>query len=97
MKHNWENSKLSNVLVQYKEYIDVPEPIEYKKLSVKLYGKGVLLDGVVDGAILKMRKHQLAKKGQIILSEIWGKKGAIGVIPDEGDGALCTSHFFYLI
>lgn len=29
-----------------------------------------------------------------ILSEIWGKKGAIGFVPPEGDGALCTSHFF---
>jgi type I restriction enzyme, S subunit len=28
------------------------------------------------------------------LSEIWGKKGAIGLVPTEGDGALCTSHFF---
>ncbi|MDQ6894888.1 MAG: restriction endonuclease subunit S [Acidobacteriota bacterium] len=32
--------------------------------------------------------------GQVILSEIWGKKGAIGIVPPEGDGALCTSHFF---
>ncbi len=32
--------------------------------------------------------------GQVILSEIWGKKGAIGFVPQEGQGALCTSHFF---
>ena len=94
MKHNWENIKLEQVLSQYKEYIDIPEPIEYKKLSVKLYGKGAVLDGVVDGANLKMKKHQLAKSGQVILSEIWGKKGAIGIVPEEGGGALCTSHFF---
>jgi type I restriction enzyme S subunit len=30
----------------------------------------------------------------VILSEIWGKKGAIGFVPPKGDGALCTSHFF---
>jgi type I restriction enzyme, S subunit len=34
------------------------------------------------------------KSGQVILSEIWGKKGAVGIVPPEGDGALCTSHFF---
>jgi type I restriction enzyme S subunit len=41
-----------------------------------------------------MKRHQVAKGGQVILSEIWGKKGAIGFVPPEGEGALCTSHFF---
>ena len=27
---------------------------------------------------LKMQRHQIAKSGQVILSEIWGKKGAVG-------------------
>ncbi|MEJ7680726.1 MAG: restriction endonuclease subunit S [Segetibacter sp.] len=94
MKHNWKIVKVENVLSQYKEYIEIPEPLEYKKISVKLYGKGAVLDSFVDGANLKMRRHQLAKSGQVILSEIWGKKGAIGIVPEEGEGALCTSHFF---
>lgn len=85
---------LSEVLVQFKEYIETPEPKIYPKLSVKLYGKGVILDAPVDGSSLKMQRHQIAKSGQVILSEIWGKKGAIGFVPIEGDGALCTSHFF---
>ena len=53
-----------------------------------------MLDQPVDGAILKMKRHQIAKSGQVILSEIWGKKGAVGIVPPEGEGALCTSHFF---
>jgi hypothetical protein len=36
---------------------------------------------------LKMKRHQLAKAGQVILSEIWRKKGAIGFVPLEGEGA----------
>ncbi len=31
---------LGDVLTQYQEYINVPEPRMYPKLSVKLYGKG---------------------------------------------------------
>ena len=85
---------LSEVLDQYREYISAPEQRPYKKLSVRLYGKGVVLDQPVDGAILKMKRHQIAKSGQVILSEIWGKKGAVGIVPPEGEGALCTSHFF---
>ena len=90
----WPMMPLSQVLSPYQEYIETPEPKEYPKLSVKLYGKGVVLDTPADGTTLKMKRHQIAKAGQVILSEIWGKKGAIGFVPQEGDGALCTSHFF---
>ena len=90
----WPTVSLGDVLTHYTQYIEAPEPREYRKLSVKLYGKGVMLDTPADGTILKMKRHQLAKAGQVILSEIWGKKGAIGFVPPEGEGALCTSHFF---
>ena len=94
MNTKWPMVKLGEVLSQYTEYIDAPEPREYPKLSVKLYGRGVVLDTPANGATLKMMRHQIAKAGQVVLSEIWGKKGAIGFVPDEGEGALCTSHFF---
>lgn len=90
----WPIAPVGEVLTQDKEYIAAPEPRSYPKLSVKLYGRGVTLDAPADGATLKMARHQLAKAGQVILSEIWGKKGAIGFVPPEGEGALCTSHFF---
>jgi len=85
---------LSEVLVQDKEYITELEPRYYPKLSVKLYGKGVVLDEPVHGTTVRMRRHQLARPGQVILSEIWAKKGAIGIVQEEGSGALITSHFF---
>jgi type I restriction enzyme S subunit len=85
---------LSKVLVQDKEYVTELEPRLYPKLSVKLYGRGVVLDEPTNGAAVRMKRHQLAQPGQVILSEIWAKKGAIGIVPDEGAGALATSHFF---
>lgn len=94
MNTRWPLVPLEEMLVQDKRYVDRPEPRTYPKLSVKLYGKGVTLDAPADGATLKMQRHQIAEAGQVILSEIWGKKGAIGIVPPEGNGALCTSHFF---
>ncbi len=85
---------LGEVISQDREYVTVLEPREYRKLSVRLYGKGVVLDSPTDGSQVKMQRHQFAKPGQVVLSEIWGKKGAIGFVPPEGEGALCTSHFF---
>ena len=94
MKKEWPKVRLGEVLTQDQQYVLEPEARSYPKLSVKLYGKGVVLDSPTDGSTLKMKRHQLARAGQVILSEIWGKKGAIGLVPPEGEGALCTSHFF---
>ncbi len=94
MSKSWPLVPLGELLVQDREYVTTLEPREYPKLSVKLYGKGVTLDSPADASQLKMQRHQFAKAGQVILSEIWGRKGAIGFVPSEGQGALCTSHFF---
>jgi type I restriction enzyme S subunit len=94
MANGWQTVQLGEVLKQDTNYVTELEPKIYPKLSVKLYGKGVVLDAPADGANVKMQRHQFAKPGQIILSEIWAKKGAIGIVPTEGKGALVTSHFF---
>ena len=90
----WPTVALGDVLKQDTQYVHALEPRPYPKLSVKLYGRGVVMDTPADGGTVKMQKHQFARSGQVILSEIWAKKGAIGIVPPEGDGALCTSHFF---
>jgi len=74
MSRNWPKVRLGEVLTHFQKYIESPDARVYTKLSVKLYGKGVVLDAPADGALLKMKRHQLAKTGQVILSEIWGKK-----------------------
>ena len=94
MANGWQTVPLAHVLKQDTNYVTELEPIIYPKLSVKLYGKGVTLDAPTDGANVRMQRHQFAKPGQVILSEIWAKKGAIGIVPPEGEGALVTSHFF---
>lgn len=92
--NDWQQVSLGQLLTQHKEYVYELDDKEYPKLSVKLYGKGCFVNGSALGSEVKMQKHQLAKAGQVILSEIWGKKGAIGFVPNDGEGALVTSHFF---
>ena len=94
MNHAYPLVPLADILALDTSHIEQPEGKTYPKLSVRLYGKGVVIDAPADGSLLKMKRHQVATAGQVILSEIWGKKGAIGFVPPEGDGALCTSHFF---
>ena len=48
MKREWPKVRLGEVLTQDQQYILEPEPRSYPKLSVKLYGKGVVLDAPTD-------------------------------------------------
>ena len=50
MNKPWPTVKLGKVLKQDVAFKNAVEPREYKKLSVKLCGKGVVLDGNADGA-----------------------------------------------
>ena len=66
----WPVVELGAVIKQDQSYVTTLEPVTYKKLSVKLFGRGVVPDKPVDGASILMKKHQFARAGQIIVSEI---------------------------
>lgn len=71
-----------------------PLPDEsYKEITVKLWGKGVVLRRVVDGGEIVGQKRFVARAGQAILSRIDARNGAMGIVPPELDGALVTNDF----
>ena len=62
----WPVVKLEEVLDQDLDFVNDLEPKIYKKLSVKLYGKGVAPDKPVDAHAVRMKKHQIAREGQVL-------------------------------
>lgn len=46
----WPVVELGEVIKQDQSYVTTLEPVTYKKLSVKLFGRGVVPDKPVDGA-----------------------------------------------
>jgi type I restriction enzyme, S subunit len=94
MKEAWPLDRIGSVLNQETTYITELEPRDYPRISVKWWGEGAVAKGRVHGTEVRMEKHQLAREGQVIVSEIWAKHGSIGIIPKTADGALITSHFF---
>jgi type I restriction enzyme S subunit len=70
----------------------------YREVTVKMWGKGVILRGIVTGAEIASSRRFVARTGQFILSRIDARNGAIGIVPPELDGAVVTNDFplFYL-
>lgn len=85
--------KLGEVLVSSRKSVDIDDDRKYKRITVRLYGKGVTLRDEVYGKSVKTKRQTLARKGQLIVSKIDARNGAIGIVPEELDGAIVSADF----
>lgn len=85
--------KLGDVLTQRKEKIFVEDPLQAKLISVRLYGKGALQREIGDGKVPKAFTGYIGHTGQLVLSRIWARKGAIALIPHDLEGVVVTNEF----
>lgn len=86
--------------VQLKELLEpVSRPVvleegrTYRRVTVKLYGKGVLLRDRVTVDDVKGDKWFQVKEGDLIFSKIDARNGAFGIIPEALDGGVVTNEF----
>lgn len=94
IKSSYHLAPLSHVLQRIKEPISVEDKRVYKRITVRLYGLGVLQRDEVYGSDIGTKKQFIARKGQLIISRIDARNGAFGIVPDELDGAIVTNDFW---
>jgi type I restriction enzyme S subunit len=49
---------------------------------------------LVTGSELKTKEQQICRSGDFLVAEIDAKVGGYGIVPDELDGAIVSSHYF---
>lgn len=91
-KH-WPVVPLGDVLTPSEEWADLQSDADYQEVTVKLWGKGVVLRRQVKGAEVAAKKRLIAHKDQFILSRIDARNGAFGLIPEDLDGAIVSNDF----
>ena len=93
MSAAWPTVRLGELLRRSEEIL-VPMPErEYREITVRLWGRGVIERGRVDGARLVGSRRYCARSGQFIISRIDARNGAVGIVPDALDGAVVTNDF----
>jgi type I restriction enzyme S subunit len=92
MKTVWQNVRLGELLRRSDEAVAPASDIEYREITVRMWGKGVVERGRMSGSRLSGRRF-VARPGQFILSRIDARHGAMGLVPAELDGALVTNDF----
>jgi type I restriction enzyme S subunit len=85
--------RLGEVLTRSAETTVISPEAEYREITVKLRGKGVVLRGLTSGARLAGSRRFWAKTDNFILSRIDARNGATGIIPPELDGAVVSNDF----
>ena len=93
MSKAWPKIRLGEVLRRSEETIQVQPDISYRQITVKLWGKGVVLRGILTGAEIAAPRQMVARRGQFILSRIDARNGALGIVPDELDDAIVSNDF----
>ncbi len=93
MISNWPLIPLSQVLKRSEEAVLVRPDAEYREITVRLWGKGVVLRQVVSGAAISRTRRFVARAGQFVLSRIDARNGAFGLVPADLDGAVVSNDF----
>lgn len=92
MSRSWHTMKLSTILRRSNDTIEPDADTEYREITVRLWGKGVVERGRISGTLVR-GKRQVARAGQFIVSRIDARNGAMGLVPESLEGALVTNDF----
>lgn len=88
----WPKIALGDVLCRSSEpAVCMPDAL-YDEVTIRLWGKGVISRGKVRGTAVTTPRR-VVRANQLILSKIDARNGAIGLVPQELDGAIVSNDF----
>jgi len=89
----WPMVRLGDVLTRSDETVEIDPQAEYRQITVRLWGKGVVERGRVVGGEIAGSRRFVARRSHFILSRIDARNGAVGIVPQDLDGAIVTNDF----
>lgn len=93
MSGQWPRLRLGEVLRRSDETVAIQPDIEYREITVRLWGNGVIERGRVLGAEIAGGRRFVARTDQFIASRIDARNGAMGIVPAALEGAVVTNDF----
>jgi type I restriction enzyme, S subunit len=86
--------RLREVLERALDVVELQPAGEYQQITVRLHHRGVFRRGVKVGSDIGSSRQYRASAGQLIVSRIDARNGAIGIVPSDLDGAIVTNDFW---
>lgn len=89
----YKKVRIGNIVSLSKDVIYVEPNIEYTRLTVKLFNKGIQKRDTIIGNQIGTKRQTRVKGGQFIISKIDGKSAAFGIVDSSFEGAIVTPDF----
>jgi len=94
MAHNHNKPvRFAQLLTRSQERISIEPEQKYQQITVRMWGKGVVERGIIQGSAIAAPSQFVARTGQFIMSRIDARNGAYGLVPATLDGAVVTNDF----
>jgi len=85
---------LASVLTRVQDSVAIDPHETYKQVTVRLFHRGVVLRGEKLGSAIRTTRQSQVHQGQVLLSRIDARNGAIGIVPPGLEGAVVTNDFW---
>ncbi|MCS6920972.1 MAG: restriction endonuclease subunit S [Elioraea sp.] len=89
----WPRVALGEVLARHDDRVPIDPEAEYRQVTARLWGQGLVLRAVVAGAEIAASSQNRIREGQFLISKIDARHGAFGLVPPELDGAVVSNDF----
>lgn len=85
--------RIGNFLLRNKTQIIVDDNTVYKRVTIRLFNKGIRVRDTEIGRNIGTKKQFIIKEGQFLMSKIDARNGAFGIAIKEVDEAIITADF----
>jgi type I restriction enzyme, S subunit len=92
--NGYPTSPLQRILSRSQDAVQINPDEVYKQVTVRLFHKGVVLRGEQPGGTIRSTRQFRVRAGQVLLSRIDARNGAIGLVPSELEDAVVTNDFW---
>ena len=89
----YETVRLGDIMTQSTDSIEVKPDVEYTRLTVRLFNKGITARDTVKGSQIGTKRQTQVHAGEFVISKIDGKSAAFGLVGEEYGGAIVTHDF----
>jgi type I restriction enzyme S subunit len=90
----WQVVELRDVISHRKEFIEIAPSEIYSRCRVQTSTRGIVLRDRVAGSEIKTPQQQVCRTGEFLVAEIDAKLGGYGIVPEELNDAIVSSHYF---
>jgi hypothetical protein len=88
----WPTVRLGEVLRRSEETIELQPEAEYRQITVKLWGKGVVLRGILTGAEIAASRQMVARRGQFKKGSKRGQSSLLTLFSPARLGSAFVHH-----